>query len=315
MNGRVYDYNVGRFMSVDPFIQDPGSTQSVNPYSYIMNNPLAGTDPTGYACEKAAGTRSICRNDTNVKNTNVENVKSIEVSGSGNSRSVKVNLNNGASYSQKFTKTQEIGSVSNIAKNANEINGTSGRSPNLNDYIAGFKELWNNASDYVPDIFQNASDVMSENLGGVVSSETIMTGAEGLSDGIVAMSQGNLSGLSNAAVSVVAGRVPFGKKIKSQVDDLLSGSEVRVKSIREADSLLRSALPNAVKVKGAGPSTGLPSSGGWKGKNPNGMYKKDYLIDKSTGRVYGHGPNNAHAHNKHINIKLPSGKKTTIVIN
>lgn len=48
MNGRVYDYNVGRFMSVDPVIQAPTNTQSINPYSYIMNNPLAGTDPTGY---------------------------------------------------------------------------------------------------------------------------------------------------------------------------------------------------------------------------------------------------------------------------
>ncbi|MBR9728086.1 hypothetical protein G3R48_08830, partial [Shewanella intestini] len=51
MNGRVYDYNMGRFMSVDPFIQSPTSTQSVNPYSYIMNNPLSGTDPTGYEAE------------------------------------------------------------------------------------------------------------------------------------------------------------------------------------------------------------------------------------------------------------------------
>ncbi|WP_308855468.1 RHS repeat-associated core domain-containing protein, partial [Shewanella sp. LC2] len=51
MNGRVYDYNLGRFMSVDPFIQSPTSTQSVNPYSYIMNNPLAGIDPTGYYAE------------------------------------------------------------------------------------------------------------------------------------------------------------------------------------------------------------------------------------------------------------------------
>jgi hypothetical protein len=51
MNGRVYDYNLGRFLSVDPFIQDPGNSQSLNPYSYIMNNPLAGTDPTGYISE------------------------------------------------------------------------------------------------------------------------------------------------------------------------------------------------------------------------------------------------------------------------
>jgi RHS repeat-associated protein len=49
MNGRMYDYQLGRFLSVDPFIQMPTNSQSLNPYSYIMNNPLSGTDPTGYA--------------------------------------------------------------------------------------------------------------------------------------------------------------------------------------------------------------------------------------------------------------------------
>ncbi len=53
MNGRVYDYNLGRFLSVDPFIQSPTNTQSLNPYSYILNNPLAGVDPSGYqSCTK-----------------------------------------------------------------------------------------------------------------------------------------------------------------------------------------------------------------------------------------------------------------------
>ncbi|EIW89075.1 YD repeat-containing protein [Alishewanella agri BL06] len=51
MNGRFYDCNLGRFYSVDPVIQAPGNSQSLNPYSYIMNNPLAGTDPTGYTAE------------------------------------------------------------------------------------------------------------------------------------------------------------------------------------------------------------------------------------------------------------------------
>ena len=58
MNGRVYDYNLGRFLSVDPFIQEPGNSQSLNPYSYIMNNPLAGTDPSGYL--KVCDTFVIC---------------------------------------------------------------------------------------------------------------------------------------------------------------------------------------------------------------------------------------------------------------
>jgi RHS repeat-associated protein len=48
MNGRVYDYQLGRFLEVDPVIQSPTNSQSLNPYSYLMNNPLSGTDPTGY---------------------------------------------------------------------------------------------------------------------------------------------------------------------------------------------------------------------------------------------------------------------------
>jgi hypothetical protein len=55
MNGRVYDYRLGRFLSVDPIISNPANSQSINPYSYIGNNPLSGTDPTGYVEE------SVCR--------------------------------------------------------------------------------------------------------------------------------------------------------------------------------------------------------------------------------------------------------------
>ncbi|WP_162846748.1 RHS repeat domain-containing protein [Marinicella litoralis] len=47
MNGRMYDFNNGRFLSVDPFIQGTTS-QAINPYSYIQNNPLSGIDPSGY---------------------------------------------------------------------------------------------------------------------------------------------------------------------------------------------------------------------------------------------------------------------------
>jgi RHS repeat-associated protein len=49
MKGRVFDYQLGRFLSVDPIIGNALSSQGLNPYSYISNNPLAGKDPTGYA--------------------------------------------------------------------------------------------------------------------------------------------------------------------------------------------------------------------------------------------------------------------------
>ncbi|MFD2263438.1 RHS repeat domain-containing protein [Lacibacterium aquatile] len=48
MNGRIYDASIARFLSADPFVQDAVNTQSYNRYSYVNNNPLAATDPSGY---------------------------------------------------------------------------------------------------------------------------------------------------------------------------------------------------------------------------------------------------------------------------
>ena len=48
MNGRVYDPHIGRFLSADPFIQQPENVQSFNRYSYVLNNPLAYVDASGF---------------------------------------------------------------------------------------------------------------------------------------------------------------------------------------------------------------------------------------------------------------------------
>jgi hypothetical protein len=48
MNGRVYDPELGRFLSADPFVQDASNAQSWNRYDYVLNNPLSMTDPTGF---------------------------------------------------------------------------------------------------------------------------------------------------------------------------------------------------------------------------------------------------------------------------
>lgn len=49
MNGRLYDPFTGRMLSADPLVQAPLWLQSYNRYSYVMNNPLSMTDPTGYS--------------------------------------------------------------------------------------------------------------------------------------------------------------------------------------------------------------------------------------------------------------------------
>ncbi|EGA68243.1 hypothetical protein VISI1226_03970 [Vibrio sinaloensis DSM 21326] len=56
MNGRVYDQELGRFTSADPIIQSPYISNSFNRYSYVWNNPLKYTDPTGYRWEEESGT-------------------------------------------------------------------------------------------------------------------------------------------------------------------------------------------------------------------------------------------------------------------
>lgn len=47
MNARIYDPATGRFMSADPVIPSALDIQSYNRYSYVGNNPLSLTDPTG----------------------------------------------------------------------------------------------------------------------------------------------------------------------------------------------------------------------------------------------------------------------------
>jgi hypothetical protein len=49
MNGRVYDPQLGRFLSADSVVDDAGDMQAFNRYSYVHNNPLAYTDPSGHS--------------------------------------------------------------------------------------------------------------------------------------------------------------------------------------------------------------------------------------------------------------------------
>jgi RHS repeat-associated protein len=49
MNGRLYDAELGRMLSPDPYVQVPEYSQNFNRYSYVLNNPLNKTDPTGYS--------------------------------------------------------------------------------------------------------------------------------------------------------------------------------------------------------------------------------------------------------------------------
>ena len=123
MNGRVYDYNLGRFMSVDPFIQAPGNSQSINPYSYIMNNPLSGTDPTGYMGCAASRIQSSCDSKSASQGGTGQNEKTKGLQNKISKMASRVGqaVSNGATVqtSQKTAKasTTEINSQKEIYSN------------------------------------------------------------------------------------------------------------------------------------------------------------------------------------------------------
>ena len=47
-NSRWYDQLTGRFLQPDTIVPQPGNPQSLNRYSYVLNNALRYTDPTGH---------------------------------------------------------------------------------------------------------------------------------------------------------------------------------------------------------------------------------------------------------------------------
>ncbi len=52
MKARLYDPVLGRFLSADPTVQFPNSTQGFNRYAYVNNNPLSFTDPSGFGLKR-----------------------------------------------------------------------------------------------------------------------------------------------------------------------------------------------------------------------------------------------------------------------
>jgi len=115
MNGRMYDFQLGRFLGVDPFIQAPTNSQSMNPYSYIMNNPLSGTDPTGYtAC-------------TDVSTTEAGSGSCDHTLSTGDKVSVDYNVSKKGTVSVT-TSSQNFSAIAKDNK-ATQTNGSGGQSP------------------------------------------------------------------------------------------------------------------------------------------------------------------------------------------
>ncbi len=57
---RFYDPWTGQFTQADSIVPDPGNPQSLNRYSYVYNNPLRYTDPSGYCIVNVGPLNDAC---------------------------------------------------------------------------------------------------------------------------------------------------------------------------------------------------------------------------------------------------------------
>ncbi|MCM2312380.1 MAG: hypothetical protein NDI84_13355, partial [Steroidobacteraceae bacterium] len=75
MNGRVLDPVLGRFLSADPYIDGPLSTQGWNRYAYVHGRVMSATDPSGYGmCPPNAACLCYAYDNCNVLWTSDEEI-------------------------------------------------------------------------------------------------------------------------------------------------------------------------------------------------------------------------------------------------
>ncbi len=56
---RYYDPAIGRFISADTIVPNPADPQTLNRYSYVNNNPILYTDPTGMLADMSRESRRL----------------------------------------------------------------------------------------------------------------------------------------------------------------------------------------------------------------------------------------------------------------
>ena len=164
MNGRVYDQVLGRFISPDPIIQAPYVTNSFNRYSYVMNNPLKYTDPTGFSWKDVSDWVSSAW----------ESVKNFFGGGSngkpsGNNGNSKSSSDNDDSPAKEKIQTVQNTESPRLDKEMEYLEGV------VRDQMARSKVVSNSMYSVAPNLnadgeyYANAS--LSDSLGGLLSLE------------------------------------------------------------------------------------------------------------------------------------------------
>ncbi|KUJ00756.1 hypothetical protein VRK_02580 [Vibrio sp. MEBiC08052] len=182
MNGRVYDQELGRFISPDPVIQAPFVTNSFNRYSYVWDNPLKYIDNTGfYTFENSPSDPPASHNAVSTphssSNTNDDNGHTNDNHGKTEQKNIE-NRGFGFGFSYMTRAIGELfGGLGNTpedkaemaARNAAQIARTQG-------YMAGYSYWTRTALDIGTEVLSSMYSELSKEIKGFKEKITVKLG-------------------------------------------------------------------------------------------------------------------------------------------
>lgn len=135
MNGRLYEPVLGRFVSADPVIDGLYGTQGLNQFSYVRNNPLSLTDPSGHKKLDPNGNYSLTPGSGNSSGCTAT-----AAGPAGQAAVCGVNVNSNT----QITVTNDQGQVTNSTNvTAINVNPATGTGTYVDTYSSGLRESYN----------------------------------------------------------------------------------------------------------------------------------------------------------------------------
>ena len=160
---RYYSSSMGRFMSPDPsglMYANAANPQSLNLYSYALNNPLRMIDPTGLTSCFYGGAGDTPQNDNDASDYEDTGTDQNCHDNGGTVLSENATVNVNADYSGSITVTADGGGSSSLIQQINICRGQ-GNGPSLTNFQAAGAAVADSLTN--KDLLQNAVG-MKQNL-------------------------------------------------------------------------------------------------------------------------------------------------------
>ncbi len=230
MNARVYDPDIGKFLSADPKITYVHNPQGFNRYAYTQNNPLNFVDPDGF--DKGWATTPTAAADSGIWNNSTNGVGN----GDTGKNSLAKGKADGPTEAKGLNNPGDVGFVARIGQSKSTI-------------------AWGKT-------IQQIADANNRNRALLTGVTYSLVPGTGLPDGVGQLKAGNVA----LGVTMISGELP-GLKVGSAVFD---GARLTTREASVAAKGVTSLSPSSIRfsqssVNGVDEIAASMRAYGWKG--------------------------------------------------